>query len=1008
MKKFFLIPLLTLMCSVMTWAGNQPAKAIEPVPFQFNEAAPAAKAAAPARMKAEVAEQDILLEYEGFSQHFTSLQAAFNALPENSTPATVTLYSDVDVDYEGSCLKVKAFQRVTLELNGFGIYGTTDQATASVVIENRGNLTINDAVGTGIITNLSANPDVSWSAEDEAHPYPRYANNVINNRGNGVLTINGGMIKNESDAAATYPIDMYDNSTLIVNGGHIYNYYASAIRYFGTENTSVKNITINGGLIDGYCAIWFQVASANTAPKMNLTINGGEIKSTAKAYVNGTSDLHRVGSQIYGSRASGGSYENINIVVTGGTINDNIWFGSKTNLTISGGRFNGRVETYGNTDLIGGIFDLNEYSLYDQRYNSGYATTESAFATTLNKILTDYQYESEEEMEADGYIVEQFTYGYNVLVPSIWFRPWILDEQLHRGYIFKHIGATEEDLLYEVVPANSQTVTEDKTMAEIAQEIENDGEEVSASVIVIDATTEDEHAVVTVTDDIAVEGIVINTEDGKKEGQIVVESGVTLTVGNSGIVSENDELTTVVVKPGGTVIVGNGGVTQDGDATPVEIQSTGTESGVFMVDPNAPTEVAEAPAKVKVYTRAFRNGSIAHWQQMASPVKGDSKNSNKITIKPDQDVFTVMYRWDYPTDSWAMIDELPYDGTYKGFYSTGWETTDEVIKPFAAYDLINNSTNGGVTYEFAGELVGNGDMTLNFPESGFCVFGNSYTAPIDLSTLFAKITNDMAQANIDPCVYMYNSTADRFESVNSLGLWLKELGIMDVAFSQIPPQQAFVMNLLSGNSAQSAVDYATCVWGNPNTNKNTPILAPKRQQAPTFSALLNIIVSDGEATDRVVLVEDEKYSAAYDNGADAQKYMQGAFNIYAVTEAGELAMVAADDIENTELSFKAGNAVNYTMNFNNVEGEFVLVDRLNNAQVAMTEGGTYVFAAQPNSTMEGRFAIVPAAKMPTAIENTDVKANVKGIYTIMGQYVGENFDILPAGAYIVNGVKIIK
>lgn len=1000
MKKIFLIPLMTLLTCVMAWAGNQPAKAIEPVPFQFNEAAPAAKAAAPARMKAEVAEQDILLEYEGFSQHFTSLQAAFNALPENSTPATVTLYSDVDVDYEGKCLSVAAYQRVTLELNGHGIYGTTDQATASVVIENRGNLTIDDAVGTGIITNLSGNPDVSWSADNEAHPYPTYANNVINNRGNGVLTINGGLIKNETGGAAAYPIDVYDNSTLIINGGHIYNYFAPAIRYFGTENTSVKNITMNDGLIEGYCAIWFQVASQNKAPKMNLTINGGEIRSTAKAYVNGTSDLHEVSANTYASRASGGSYENINIVVTGGTINDNIWFGSKTNLTISGGRFNGRVETYGNTDITAGIFDLNETSFYDQ-YTSG------ANATTMNKILSNYGYESQEAMEADGFIIQSTSYGYIVLVPSIWFRPWFLDNQLHSGYVFKHIGATEEDLLYEVVPANSQTVTENKTMEEIAQDITDAGEEVSASIIEINADATEEKAVVTVTDDIEVEGIVIKN-DNNKEGQIVVESGVTLTVGNSGIVSDNNDLTTVVVKPGGTIVIGNGGVNQQGSAIPVEIQSTGTESGVFMVDPNAPDSVAEAPAKVKVYTRAFRNGSIAHWQQMASPVKGDSKNNHKITIKPDQDVFTVMYRWDYATDSWAMIDELPYDGTYKGFYSTGWETTDEVIKPFAAYDLINNSTNGGVTYEFAGELVGNGDMTLNFPESGFCVFGNSYTAPIDLSTLFAKITNDMAQANIDPCVYMYNSSADRFESVNSLGLWLKELGIMDVAFSQIPPQQAFVMNLLSGNSAQSAVDYATCVWGNPNTNKNTPILAPKRQQAATFSALLNIVVTDGEATDRVVLVEDEKYSAAYDNGADAQKYMEGAFNIYATTAAGNLAMVAADDIENTELSFKAGNAVNYTMNFNNVEGDYVLVDRANNSQVAIVEGGMYTFAAQPNSTTEGRFEIVAAAKMPTAIGNTEVKSNIKGIFTITGQYLGENFDVLPAGVYVVDGVKIVK
>ena len=74
----------------------------------------------------------------------------------------------------------------------------------------------------------------------------------------------------------------------------------------------------------------------------------------------------------------------------------------------------------------------------------------------------------------------------------------------------------------------------------------------------------------------------------------------------------------------------------------------------------------------------------------------------------------------------------------------------------------------------------------------------------------------------------------------------------------------------------------------------------------------------------------------------------------------------------------------------------------------MEEGASYEFAAQPNSIIEGRFEIVGRNNAPTAIENTEVKANVKGIYTITGQYVGEDFKALPAGVYVVNGVKIVK
>ena len=46
--------------------------------------------------------------------------------------------------------------------------------------------------------------------------------------------------------------------------------------------------------------------------------------------------------------------------------------------------------------------------------------------------------------------------------------------------------------------------------------------------------------------------------------------------------------------------------------------------------------------------------------------------------------------------------------------------------------------------------------------------------------------------------------------------------------------------------------------------------------------------------------------------------------------------------------------------------------------------------------------------MPTAIENTEVKANAKGIFTLTGQYLGEDFNAIPAGIYIVNGKKMVK
>lgn len=973
MRKLFLIPLMVLCTCVMAWAGNQP----EPKAFAFYQADATMKKAQAHRAPMSLEDQEVLLEYEGFSQTFNSLQAAFNALPENSTPAIVTLHTDVDVDYEGACLRVAAFQRVTLELNGHGIYGTTDAAISTVVIENRGNLTINDAVGTGIITNLAANPDVDWSADNEAHPYPTYANNVINNRGNGVLTINGGLIKNETGGAAAYPIDVYDNSTLIVNGGHIYNYFSQAIRCFGSSNSAhTQNVTINGGLLEGYCAIWLQMPSANVAPKINLNVNGGELRTTAKAYTNGTKTIQQVGTYIYDW--GNGLGDNISFNITGGTFNENIAIYKGAAVNISGGNFNGfaYIADQSRTIIYGGIFDKSTY------------------------------------------------YGLN----------------LKPGYVWKYVGSTEnenplDDELYEVVPAGQAVINKDTLDAnnneyelkDIEQHLD-EGETLEATIVSIvgaggAAAEAGDTVKVTINTGDTVE---VNGISGAAEGQLVVKDGATLVIGNGGIVSTNDTLTQIVVEAGGTVAVGTGGVNKQGDATPIEIQSDGDKSGVLLIDPNAPAEVAEALAKVVVYTRAHKDNGMEYWQQFASPVKG---NTIKVTplgeLQGNHNFMTSLYSWDYATDSWVRVTdgmEEISEGVYAFRGDVVWTTSDAVLKPFAAYDLINNSHDyhGGVTYEFAGELVGNGDMVLSFPENGFCTFGNSYTAPIDLESFFETVKNDIqydydnnnnliATSAIDPCVYIFNSAKNCFESVNQAAIKLWKKGIKTPAFTQIPPQQAFVMNLLKGNSGQSAVNYAASVWGNPNANQNVPIKAPKlAEETSTLSALLEITVTDGNATDRVMLIEDEEYSNEYDFGADAVKYMNGSFNLYANTTIGQLDMVATDNIENTELSFKAGNAVNYTISFNNVEGDFVLIDHANNSQVAIEEGGIYTFATQPNVTAENRFAIVPAAKMPTAIENTEVKANVKGIYTIMGQYLGEDFDVLPAGVYVIDGVKIVK
>ena len=227
---------------------------------------------------------------------------------------------------------------VTLDLNGCSL-SYTSTVMGEAMITNKGNLTINDGIGTGVINyNYVGANDASYGK----------GNFTISNA--GTLTVNGGKITIANlRSHAKYPID--NNSTtgdaiLVINGGHLYNYNTSAIRMFCNSTTYKNSVTINGGLIEGYSAIWMQNPGKNTV-NGDLTITGGEIRTTASAYVNGTAALKDVSSSIYTTiAANGGAWSADSFVnISGGTFNENVNLNTNVpTVTITGGTFNGYVE----------------------------------------------------------------------------------------------------------------------------------------------------------------------------------------------------------------------------------------------------------------------------------------------------------------------------------------------------------------------------------------------------------------------------------------------------------------------------------------------------------------------------------------------------------------------------------------------------------------------------------------------------------------------------------------
>ena len=481
---------------------------------------------------------------------------------------------------------------------------------------------------------------------------------------------------------------------------------------------------------------------------------------------------------------------------------------------------------------------------------------------------------------------------------------------------------------------------------------------------------------------------------------------------NNGLDVQGDSK--VEVKAGSTLQIGEGGInTQKPENIVINADENGAAS--LLLDPTI--TVNQTPnLTVRMTAKQIGRNDVGdfYWHRFALPVAANfvswEKEGNLVPADPEYTVQypTYLYAWDYTNNDWANIapnEMVPLQGYTLTLAS-------DYIRVNGAGEVVSEGTEGGnlterqdVVYTFKGNLVGNEDQPLNFQHEGFNFFGNSYTGYMHVLTMLQGLVD----AHIDGTAYMWDGDEQAYYGV-SLYKLISGKGLEDWQ-TEVAPMQTFILRLRGANNADEEVKYAASIWGNPRYGHSaTP--APRRAIATidddTYMEIA-VKAANGKAS-RVDFTESANNSDAFESGYDVEKYMnEKTINLYATVNGMNLSSVVTDNIEGKTLSLKTNGEIAYTMSFKNVEGaEYAIRDNATNRVIAIEEGTTYEFAAQPNSTIEGRFEIIGVHQVTTAIENTEVKANVKGIYTIMGQYLGENFDILPAGVYVVDGVKIVK
>ena len=472
------------------------------------------------------------------------------------------------------------------------------------------------------------------------------------------------------------------------------------------------------------------------------------------------------------------------------------------------------------------------------------------------------------------------------------------------------------------------------------------------------------------------------TGTGSNTSTVTVEQGKTLKVGQI-VMNANGR---IVVEAGATLIVtGSNGIFAD-NVENIVLANTAT----FLFNPEVQSN-RHPSATVKILAKQigyedFDGKRYWYWHRFALPIQ----QATNWTKSPN--VTSYLYGWSYADNDWKSYSAL----------------TD--MKPFVgSLVTANQATLADVEYTFTGVLAGGNDNnSLQFQREGYHFFGNSYTGHISIDKLVEQIMGD---SEIDGTVWVWSDDYQNYYAVPLMALRNNPATFQDFQ-KEIAPMETFVLKHNVTTTGSTELNYASAVWGNPRYASLTGAAAgaPRRAIADENTHVRVVVTAENGKSDEVMLFEDALCSDDYDNGYDGTKYMnENALNMYATVNGNNYSFVATDNIEGKKLTINTVNEVNYTMSFVNVNGEeYAIRDNATGAVIAIEEGATYQFAAQPNSVVEDRFEVVGIQKITTAIENTEAKASAKGIYTIMGQYVGEDFDILPAGIYVVNGVKIVK
>lgn len=442
-------------------------------------------------------------------------------------------------------------------------------------------------------------------------------------------------------------------------------------------------------------------------------------------------------------------------------------------------------------------------------------------------------------------------------------------------------------------------------------------------------------------------------------------------------------------------------------------------------------------ATIELYSQAFsqelRNGEAGNFQDPKWQYLGITAEKINYTAINPNGTTNWIYRWDETGNKnyGCWVEKLKQNST---------------LEAWKGYCLAQEKP---TTYAYQGTLI-NADHKYNltytpstdgiiWPDLGNNLITNSYTAPIDITSL-----SDKNFINAEASIYIYNTGSyyDWKNNQTKSGVYNNsktkynpgQFIVIPVNVAKVIGEEEIPQTIASGQAffvvankkdASLTIDYESNVY---NTEQTTNTMRAPQKTLNDFN-VLKIQITNKNSNDRLYLLEHSSTTENFDNGYDANKIFDNptGLQIYATTTFGYTSINTNKSFDGQHLGVIADNETElYTISFNidklHTYNELYLYDSITNIHVDILAGEIYQFYGSKEKN-DNRFIITSTRRNIPESDN-DITTNTEKvtiedvisqnkpiyIYNSIGQLIDKhenitNFEIqtsnYPTGIYFI-------